>query len=653
MFEYLIILFLPLFSFAYCITYGRCVAYYSQLNNFKGLEGIKVISIATSVITCFLSFYVFYQVGFLKNPYYLVLGTWINSGTLYVEWSFLFDSLTVTMLIIVSTVSALVHLYASSYMEEDPNRARFMSYLSLFTFFMIILVTGDNFLQLFLGWEGVGLCSYLLISFWYTRVQANKSAIKAMLINRIGDFSLLLGILFIYFTFHSLDYSTVFILVPFFIKKNIIIFGTTFNILNVICFFLLIGAAGKSAQIGLHTWLPDAMEGPTPVSALIHAATMVTAGIFLIIRCSPLFEYSPVILNVITIFGALTTFFAATVGLVQNDIKKIIAYSTCSQLGYMAFVCGTSNYSVGLFHLSNHAFFKALLFLGAGSVIHSLGNEQDIRKMGGLTNLLPYTYSMMVIGSLSIAGFPFLSGFYSKDVILEVVYTKYTLNSLFAYWLGTLTAMLTAVYSFRLIYLVFLNKNNSYKDIVKSTHELSSEMGIPLAVLSVGSIFTGYLTRDFFIGLGSDFFDDAIFVLPENMIIVDAEFIPHYIKIIPTVFALFGICSSLFFNKYYEYFFVSFRYKKYNNILYKFLVQKWYFDYIQNELIGKTVLYLGYNIFFKIIDKGFLELLGPTGITFIIYNSTLYVRKLQTGYIYQYSFIIVFFFFVILTFLEL
>jgi NADH-ubiquinone oxidoreductase chain 5 len=395
-----------------------------------------------------------------------------------------------------------------------------------------------------------------------------------MLINRIGDFSLLLGILFIYFTFHSLDYSTVFILVPFFINKNVVVFGITFNLLNLICFFLLIGAVGKSAQIGLHTWLPDAMEGPTPVSALIHAATMVTAGIFLIIRCSPLFEYSPLILNVIIIVGALTTFFAATVGLVQNDIKKIIAYSTCSQLGYMAFVCGTSNYNVGLFHLTNHAFFKALLFLGAGSVIHSLGNEQDIRKMGGLVYLLPYTYSMMLIGSLSIVGFPFLSGFYSKDVILEVVYTQYTLSSLLAYWLGTLTALLTSIYSFRLIYLVFLNKNNSYKHIIKSTHELPIEMGISLAVLSLGSIFTGYLLRDCFVGIGSDFFEDSIFVLPQNMILIDSEFIPQYIKLLPTIFAMFGILVSLFINKHYENLLVILRYNPYSNILYKFLIQK-------------------------------------------------------------------------------
>jgi NADH-ubiquinone oxidoreductase chain 5 len=395
------------------------------------------------------------------------------------------------------------------------------------------------------------------------------------------------------------------------------------------------------------------MEGPTPVSALIHAATMVTAGIFLIIRCSPLFEYNLFILNLITVLGALTTLFAATVGLVQNDIKKIIAYSTCSQLGYMVFICGTSNYSVGLFHLSNHAFFKALLFLGAGSVIHSLGNEQDIRKMGGLINLLPYTYVMMLIGSLSIAGFPFLSGFYSKDIILEVVYTKYTLNSLFAFWLGTLTAMLTAVYSFRLVYLVFLNKNNSYKRILKDIHELPGEMGISLGILCLGSIFTGYLFTDFFIGLGSDFFEDSIFILPQNMVMIDAEFIPHPIKMLPTGLALFGIYSSLFVYKYYEYYFISLLYKKYPNKFYKFLVQKWYFDFIYNELIGKPLLYIAYNIFFKIIDKGFLELLGPFGIMYITYSCTFYFKKLQTGYIYQYTFILLFFFFIILIFLEL
>ena len=640
---YIQIILIPLLSAIVCGLGGK----------FIGYRGSKVISTISLIYTCLLSFIAFYSVGLLKAPYYLTLGTWINSDILNVEWSFLFDSLTVTMLVVVNTVSALVHLYSTSYMDEDPHLSRFMSYLSLFTFFMIILVTGDNFLQLFLGWEGVGLCSYLLISFWYTRVQANKAAIKAMLINRVGDFSLLLGIVFIFYTFKTLDYSTVFVLAPFFINKKIIIFGSAFNLLNTICFLLFIGSVGKSAQIGLHTWLPDAMEGPTPVSALIHAATMVTAGIFLIIRCSPIFEYSPVILNFILIMGALTAFFAATLGLVQNDIKKIIAYSTCSQLGYMAFICGTSNYSVGLFHLSNHAFFKALLFLCAGSVIHGLGNEQDIRKMGGLVNIMPLTYSMMLIGSLSLAGFPFLSGFYSKDVILELVYIKYTVSSIFAYWLGTITAFFTAVYSFRLIYLVFLNNNNSYKVMVKNAHELPLIMFIPLAVLGIGSIFIGYASRDLFIGLGSDFFDDSIFILPSNLIMTDAEFIPYYIKLLPSILSLIGMVGSLFFHKYFEFFFVYFRYNKYLNTFYKFLVQKWYFDYIQNELVGKSVLWFAYNTFFKLVDKGFLEILGPTGISFVMYKLSTRFRKLQTGYIYQYSFIILFSLILFFIFLDL
>jgi proton-translocating NADH-quinone oxidoreductase chain L len=638
------IIFLPLISSLVCGLAG---------SRFIGCRGVRLVSTSFLIITCLLSFYAFYLVGLLKNPYYISLGTWITSSTLNVDWSFLFDSLTVTMLVVVNTVSAVVHMYSSSYMDEDPHLSRFMSYLSLFTFFMIILVTGNNFLQLFLGWEGVGLCSYLLISFWYTRIQANKAAIKAMLINRVGDFSLLLGIIFIFFTFKSLNYSIVFALIPFFINKFIIIFNIPFNIISIICFLLFIGSVGKSAQIGLHTWLPDAMEGPTPVSALIHAATMVTAGIFLIIRCSPIFEYSPVMLNVIIWMGAATAFFAATLGLVQNDIKKIIAYSTCSQLGYMAFICGTSNYSVGLFHLSNHAFFKALLFLGAGSVIHSLGNEQDIRKMGGLLNIIPFTYIMMLIGSLSLAGFPFLSGFYSKDVILELVFIKYTVNSTFAYWLGTVTALFTAIYSFRLIYLVFLNNTNSYRFAIKNAHELPIWMYIPLLILSIGSVFIGYLTKDMFIGLGTDFFSDSIFVLPQNLIAGDAEFIPYYIKGLPSVLSLLGILGSLFFHKYFEFFFIFFRYIENLHKFYKFLVQKWYFDYIQNELIGKPVLRVAYNIFFKMIDKGFVELLGPTGISFLIYKSTIHFRKFQTGYIYQYSFIIFFFFMIIFIFIEL
>jgi NADH-ubiquinone oxidoreductase chain 5 len=587
-----------------------------------------------------LSFYAFYHVGLGGAPLTIDGPLWIKSGLFSVRWSFLFDSLSVTMLVVVNTISALVHLYSTSYMEEDPHIVRFMSYLSLFTFFMLILVTADNFLQLFLGWEGVGLCSYLLISFWYTRVQANKAALKAMIINRIGDYSLLLSIVLIFFTFRSLDYSTVFVLVPFFVEKKIILFQLHhFKVINLISFLLFVGSVGKSAQLGLHTWLPDAMEGPTPVSALIHAATMVTAGIFLIIRCSPLFEYSPIVLNFVILIGGLTAFFAATLGLVQHDIKKIIAYSTCSQLGYMTFICGTSNYSVGLFHLSNHAFFKALLFLGAGSVIHGLANEQDIRKMGGLVQIMPFTYGMMLIGSLSLAGFPFLSGFYSKDLILELTFTKYTLDSIFAFWLGSLTAFFTAIYSFRLIYLVFLNEVNSYWQIIKNSQELPLGMGIPLGILSFGSIFTGYISYDIFAGLGSNFFVDSIFILPQNLTLVDAEFIPTEIKLLPSGLSLVGIFISFFLYSYLEYYYIISRFRSlYFNTFYKFLVQKWYFDYLQNEYVGKFILRNSYAYLFKIIDKGFLEILGPTGLLIIIFNISYNLKKyLQSGVIYFYT----------------
>jgi len=623
---FLSIIFIPILSAFVCGFLGRWLGCYST----------KYLSSILIGITCLLSWHAFYTVGLLKNPYYIVLGSWINSDLFYVNWSFLFDSLSVTMLIVVTSVSSLVHIYSSSYMSEDPHLSRFMSYLSLFTFFMIILVTADNFLQLFLGWEGVGLCSYLLINFWFTRIQANKAAIKALVINKVGDFTLFLALLLINQIFKSIDYSTIFILVPFFLNKNLILFGYTIKALDCICLLLFIGAVGKSAQIGLHTWLPDAMEGPTPVSALIHAATMVTAGIFLIIRCSPIFEYSPFTLNIITFIGALTAFFSATIGLVQNDIKKIIAYSTCSQLGYMTFVCGVSNYSTSLFHLSNHAFFKALLFLSAGSIIHGLGNEQDIRKMGGLINIMPFTYAMFLIGSLSLAGFPFLSGFYSKDIILELVFTKYTITSTFAYWLGVVTAFFTAIYSFRLIYYVFYSPNNSFKNIVKYSHESPMAMTVPLFVLSFGSMFSGYLMKDLFIGLGSDFFVDSIFVLYSNLIIIDSEFIPFYIKLIPTFISLFGMFSGVFLIKYFEQLFVKIRFFSLFNKIYNFLIHKWYFDFIYNDLIAKNFLIASYNVCFKLLDKGFVELIGPKGISYIIYEFSINIRKQQTGFIYQY-----------------
>jgi NADH-ubiquinone oxidoreductase chain 5 len=411
---------------------------------------------------------------------------------------------------------------------------------------MLILVTADNFIQMFVGWEGVGLCSYLLINFWFTRIQANKAAIKAMILNRVGDFGLVLGILIIFVKYKAVDYATVFALTPYFVNDTFVFLNYTFNLITIIGFLLFIGAIGKSAQLGLHTWLPDAMEGPTPVSALIHAATMVTAGVFLIARSSPIYEYTSQMLSIITILGACTAFFAATVGLLQNDLKRVIAYSTCSQLGYMVFACGLSNYSVGVFHLVNHAFFKALLFLGAGSVIHAVADEQDMRKMGGLKNLVPFTYSMMVIGSLALIGFPFLTGFYSKDVILEVAYGKYTTIGHFSYILGSVGAFLTAFYSTRLVYLAFLTTPNGYKSVICKAYDSSYQICTALAVLSLPSIFIGYFSKDMIIGLGSDFWGNSIFVLPENMKMVDAEFIDHFFKILPVILILIGaLCSFL------------------------------------------------------------------------------------------------------------
>jgi proton-translocating NADH-quinone oxidoreductase chain L len=491
----------------------------SFFGRFVGHKGAAIIASTFSASTAIFSFVAFYYVGILGNITYVCLGTWIDCGLLVVNWGFVFDSLTVTMLTVVNTVSAFLQVYSVFYMEKDPHFTRFMAYLSLFTFFMVVLVSADNFIQLFLGWEGVGLASYLLIGFWNTRVQANKAALKAIVLNRFGDFSLIFAILLIFFYFKSVDFATVFLLVPlmaeFFFVCHWELAGVSLHynmhILSFICFWLFIGAAAKSAQVGLHTWLPDAMEGPTPVSALIHAATMVTAGVFLIVRCSPIFECAPGVLTIMIFVGSTTSFFAATIGIAQNDIKKIIAYSTCSQLGYMVFACGLSGYSAAIFHLVNHAFFKALLFLAAGSIIHGLSNEQDIRRMGGLAKIMPVTYSMFLVGSLALVGFPFLSGFYSKDLILELAYSKYTVSGHFAYWLGSTTAFLTAIYSFRLIYFVFFNKTNIINiTVLKNLHELPIGMAIPLAILGFCSIFSGYFLKDIFVGPGTDFFKQSL-----------------------------------------------------------------------------------------------------------------------------------------------
>ena len=625
---YLVLVFLPLIGSISAGLFGR----------YLGPKGASIVTVTLLFLTFLISFFAFYEVALVGCPAYIKLVPWINSEVLNVDWGFLFDSLTVVMCCVVTFVSTLVHLYSTEYMSHDPHLPRFMSYLSLFTFFMLILVTADNFVQMFVGWEGVGLCSYLLINFWFTRIQANKAAIKAMVLNRIGDFGLVLGILIIFVKFKSVDYATVFALVPLFANETFTFLNVTFKLIDIIGFLLLIGAIGKSAQLGLHTWLPDAMEGPTPVSALIHAATMVTAGVFLISRSSPLFEYTPSVLKIITVLGACTAFFAATVGLLQNDLKRVIAYSTCSQLGYMVFACGLSNYSVGVFHLVNHAFFKALLFLGAGSVIHAVADEQDMRKMGGLKTLVPFTYSMMVIGSLALIGFPFLTGFYSKDVILEVAYGKYSTEGHFSYVLGSIGAFLTAFYSTRLVHLTFLSNPNGYKSVICSAYDSSYQICIALAILSIPSMFIGYYSKDMIIGLGTDFWGNSLFVLPENMNMIDAEFIEHSYKVLPVILSLLGASTSFFFytfgNKLLFKLKVSFLGKK----IYNFLNKKWFFDKIYNEYLGQFFFKFGYNTSYKIIDRGVIEMFGPMGLSSAISQKAFYVSSMKTNYLYHITF---------------
>jgi len=493
---------------------------------------------------------------------------------------------------------------------------------------------------MFVGWEGVGLCSYLLINFWFTRIQANKAAIKAMVLNRIGDLGLVLGILSIFINYKAVDYSTVFSLTPLFENQTINFLNFNFNLLTLTCFFLFVGAIGKSAQLGLHTWLPDAMEGPTPVSALIHAATMVTAGVFLIVRCSPVFEYAPKILEFVTILGAATAFFAATVGLLQNDLKKVIAYSTCSQLGYMVFACGLSNYSVGVFHLANHAFFKALLFLGAGSVIHAVSDEQDIRKMGGLKKLVPFTYSLMIIGSLALIGFPFLTGFYSKDLVLEVAYGKYTSSSHLSYCFGTLGAFLTAFYSTRLVYLTFLAQPNGYKQVICKAFDSSYQICIALGCLAIPSIFIGFFTKDMIVGLGTHFWGSAIYTKPGNMNIVDAEFIPHFYKLLPVNLSLLGVTFAFLLYSFQNRFMFQIKKSFFGKKIYNFLNKKWFFDKIYNEYIGQFFFKISYSVSYKIVDRGIFEIMGPSGLSSVISKKATNLNSLQTGYLYHYTFVI-------------
>ena len=500
------------------------VLFLPLLGSILGYFGKKLGSFFSELATSFfvsssaiLSLVIFYN-GITAGSYgNFKIFEWVSSGKFVVNWSINIDPLSSVMLVVVTLVSSIVHIYSIGYMSHDPYKPRFMSYLSLFTFSMLALVVSDNFLQLFFGWEGVGLCSYLLIGFWYKKNSANNAAIKAFIVNRVGDFGLAVGIFLIFYHLGTISFDEVFRLIPSIINTEINFLGLRLNLITAICLFLFVGAMGKSAQFLLHTWLPDAMEGPTPVSALIHAATMVTAGVFLIVRCSPIFEYSVIALNVVAIVGMITAIFAASVALVQNDIKRIIAYSTCSQLGYMFFAAGVGAYHVAMFHLFTHAFFKALLFLGSGSVIHAFKNDQDIRNMGGVWKQLPYTWILMLIGTLALTGFPLLSGFYSKDAIIEFAFLKHTVVGNFAGSVGIFTAFLTAIYSWRLIFKTFHGKYMNKNISIKETHESPIIMLIPLVFLAFGAILSGYLFKELFIGEQSEsFWLNSIFFYTRN-----------------------------------------------------------------------------------------------------------------------------------------
>jgi len=621
----LLIILLPILGFLSGSLFGRYLG-----------KGVCIVAPLFTFLSFLISITLLIDVIKTGNVYHLNLKDWIYADTVKVDWSFCFDSLTCVMLVVVTFISSLVHLYSTEYMENDPHLPRFMSYLSLFTFFMLILVTANNFLQMFVGWEGVGISSYLLINFWFTRIQANKAAVKAMLVNRIGDFFLLLGMFTIYVVFNSLDYDVVFSLVPLALDQKLIVGYFQINVVDLICILLFLGAMGKSAQIGLHTWLPDAMEGPTPVSALIHAATMVTAGVFLVIRCSYIFEYSPLALNFVAIVGAMTAFFAATTGLFQNDMKRVIAYSTCSQLGYMVFACGLSSYEVGIFHLYNHAFFKALLFLGAGSVIHAMSDEQDMRKMGGLKNLIPFTYSIMMIGSLALIGFPFLAGFYSKDVILEVSASTYTIVGQFSFILGILAAFCTSFYSTRLLYLVFLSNTNSNKNIVLHAHEGSWRMTLPLLLLSFLSVLIGYLSKDLFIGFGTNFWGTSIFISPFNYTMTDIEFLDIHYKLLPLVVTIIGGVAAYFLYNFKLKEYYAFKKSSLAKSIFNFFNKKWYFDRIYNQFVVQKVLKSSYSYFYQDVDRGLVEKVGPFGLSALIVNFSNDFKMSQTGFMLHY-----------------
>ncbi len=642
---YQAIVFLPLLGFLIAGLFGRQI----------GARPSELVTTSLLFISAILAWSTFISVGYGHAPVNVpVVANWISSGTLKVDWALRVDTLTSVMLVVVTSVSALVHLYSIGYMHEDPSRPRFFAYLSLFTFAMLMLVTSDNLVQMFFGWEGVGLASYLLIGFWFQKPSANAAAMKAFVVNRVGDFGFALGIFMLFALTGSVAFDQIFAAAPGLAGKPIHAFGLDMDTLTLTCLLLFMGAMGKSAQFLLHTWLPDAMEGPTPVSALIHAATMVTAGVFMVARLSPIFEYAPAALTVVTVVGAITAFFAATVGLVQNDIKRVIAYSTCSQLGYMFVALGVGGYSLAIFHLFTHAFFKALLFLGAGSVIHAMHHEQDMRNMGGLRKDIPFTFWMMTIGTLALTGFPFTAGFYSKDAIIEAAYAAggHSGAATFGFLMTLIAAGLTSFYSWRLVFMTFYGKRahaaHGHEDHAHAAHghddhahdhkphESPLVMLIPLAVLALGALFAGIAFNGHFIGHEYDaFWRGAIFTAKDNHILHAMHEVPAVAQYGATVMMVSGFLGALY--VYVVAPGTAQRVAGANPMLYQFLLNKWYFDELYHFIFVRPAFWLG-RLFWKSGDGRIIDGMGPDGISARVIDVTNRVVKLQTGYVYHYAF---------------
>ncbi len=624
---YKAIVFLPLGAAFIAGFFGRWI----------GDRGAQWVTSGAVTAAALLSLVAFSEVALGGGPeVHEQIFTWIVSGQFAVSWAIKVDTLTAVMLVVVTGISALVHIYSIGYMEHDPHKPRFMAYLSMFTFFMLMLVTADNFFQLYFGWEGVGLASYLLIGFWYTRPSANAAAIKAFLVNRVGDFGFALGIFAIFMVFGSLQYDTVFAAVPDMADRSFRFLSWDFGVLNTIGVLLFIGAMGKSAQLGLHTWLPDAMEGPTPVSALIHAATMVTAGVFMVARVSPLYEFAPSALALVAIVGAATAFVTATIGLVQNDIKRVVAYSTCSQLGYMFFAAGVSAYGAAIFHLFTHAFFKALLFLGAGAVIHGVADEQDMRKMGGLSKLMPLTYLLMWVGALALIGIPPFAGFWSKDVILESAFAAQGGVAQFAFVLGVAAVFMTAFYSLRLIFMTFHGELRVDKKVIPHIHDAPQVMNIPLIILALGAIFAGWLLADQFVGAGYEaFWRESIFVAPQNNVVEAVHEVPLWVKWLPTAIGVLGMWFAWLL--YIRRPGLAGTLARVHEPIYKLFLNKWYFDELYDALFVRPAHAIG-RLFWKKGDGAMIDGFGPDGVAATVLALARRARALQTGYLYHYAF---------------